>query len=70
MEVASRFVGPQAERVTIRNLLDMVEADYELKQRRSLKRVRLRVLGLLFHWTEHGQKTDNLVTETLRRRVN
>jgi integrase len=34
-----RFVGPAAERVTIEALLDLVEADYELKQRRSLKRV-------------------------------
>jgi hypothetical protein len=35
-----RFVGPAAERVTIRDLLDLVEADYELKGRRSLNRVR------------------------------
>ena len=35
-----RFVGPAAERVTVADLLDLVEADYELKQRRSVKRVR------------------------------
>ncbi len=42
-----RFVGPSAERVTIGDLLDLVEADYELKQRRSLKRVRHARIPLL-----------------------
>jgi integrase len=35
-----RFVGTAAERVMVHELLDLVEADYELAQRRSLKRVR------------------------------
>ena len=42
-----RFVGPAAERVTIEQLIDLVEADYELKERRSLKRVRHARVSLL-----------------------